>query len=171
VIEVVNAASAVQLRLPLDSPRNGFDTTSTQSGMRAHREQLTPELTSLMYRSKEALPVREPVQPIPENPFSHLKPLDARLVNIFSVPAAQDEGIVVIELFLGISATTEALLRAGVKIKKLYCCEVDPKARAVTKSRANDWLEVYPEFLAPLAWEGFHSFFPQDVELIGHRET
>jgi hypothetical protein len=29
VIEVVNAASAVQLPLPLDSPRNGFATTST----------------------------------------------------------------------------------------------------------------------------------------------
>jgi hypothetical protein len=29
VIEVVNAASAVQLPLPLDSPRNGFATTNT----------------------------------------------------------------------------------------------------------------------------------------------
>jgi len=142
VIEVVNAASAVQLPLPLDSPRNGFDTTSTQFRIRAHREQLTPELTSLMYRSKEALTVREPAQSAPEDPFSHLKPLDARLVDIFSMPAAQDEGIVVVELFSGISATTEALLRAGVKIKKLYCCEIDPKARAVTKSRANDWLQV-----------------------------
>ena len=168
VIEVVNAASAVQLPLPLDSPRNGFDTTSTQFRIRAHREQLTPELTSLMYRSKEALTVREPAQSAPEDPFSHLKPLDARLVDIFSMPAAQDEGIVVVELFSGISATTEALLRAGVKIKKLYCCEIDPKARAVTKSRANDWLQVYPEFLAPSALEGFHSFFPQDVELIGN---
>src|SRR6476620_6241159 len=39
---------------------------------------------------------------------------------------------------------------------------------ATTKSRANDWLQVYPEFLAPAALEGFHSFFPQDVELIGN---
>jgi site-specific DNA-cytosine methylase len=78
------------------------------------------------------------------------------------MPAAQ--GIVVVELFSGISATTEALLRAGVKIKKLYCCEVDPKARVVTKLRANDWLQVYPKFLAPSSLEGFHSFFPQDVD-------
>jgi hypothetical protein len=48
VIEVVNAASAVQLPLPLDSPRNGFATTSTQFRLRAHRSQLAPELTSLM---------------------------------------------------------------------------------------------------------------------------
>jgi phospholipid N-methyltransferase len=44
------------------------------------------------------------------------------------MPAAQEEGLVVVELFLGISATTEALLRLGVKIEKLYCCEIDPKA-------------------------------------------
>jgi site-specific DNA-cytosine methylase len=54
------------------------------------------------------------------------------------MPAAQEEGLVVVELFSGISATTEALLRAGVKIKKLYCCEIDPKAQAVTKARASD---------------------------------
>src|SRR6476619_1572269 len=47
VIEVVNAASAVQLPLPLDSPQNGFATTSTQfRTLRAHRSQLTPELTA-----------------------------------------------------------------------------------------------------------------------------
>jgi hypothetical protein len=44
------------------------------------------------------------------------------------MPTVQKEGQVVVEFFLGISATTEALLRAGVKIKKLYCCEIDSKA-------------------------------------------
>jgi site-specific DNA-cytosine methylase len=71
---------------------------------------------------------------------------------------------VVVELFLGIS--TEPLLRTGVKIKKLYCCKLDPKARAVTKSRANNRLQVFPKFLQPLALEGFYSFLPQNVELI-----
>jgi hypothetical protein len=139
-IRVVNAASAVQLPLPLDSPRNGFATTSTQFRLRAHHSQLTPELTNLMYRSKQALTVSEPVQPRAADPYGHLRPLDARLVDIFSMPAAQEEGLVVVELFSGISATTEALLRAGVKIKKLYCCEIDPKTQAVIKARASDWL-------------------------------
>jgi hypothetical protein len=160
VIEIVNAASAVQLPLPLDSPRNGFATTSTQFRLRAHRSQLTPELTALMYRSKQALTVSEPAQPNAADPYGHLKPLNACLVDIFSMPAAQEEGLVVVELFSGISATTEALLRAGVKIKKLYCCEIDPKARAVTKLRASDWLQVFPELLQPSALEGFHSFLP-----------
>jgi hypothetical protein len=168
VIEVVNAASAVQLPLPLDSPCNGFATTSTQFHLRAHRSQLTPELTSLMYRFKQALTVSEPAQPRAADPYGHLKPLNAHLVDIFSMPAAQEEGLVVVELFLGISATTEALLRAGVKIKKLYCCEIDPKARAVTKSRASDWLQVFLELLQPAALKGFHSFLPQNVELIGN---
>jgi hypothetical protein len=84
------------------------------------------------------------------------------------MPAAQEEGRVVVELFSGISATTEALLRAGVKSKKLYCCGIDPKAQAVTKARASDWLQVVSELLQPSALEVFHSFFPQNVELIGN---
>jgi hypothetical protein len=43
MIEVVDVASAVQLPLPLDSPRNGFATSNTQFRLRAHRSQLTPE--------------------------------------------------------------------------------------------------------------------------------
>jgi hypothetical protein len=109
-----------------------------------------------------------PDQPRTADPYGHLRPLDARLVDIFSMPAAQEEGLVVVELFSDISATTEALLRAGVKIKKLYCCELDPKARAVTKSHANDWLQVFPELLQPSALEGFHSLLSQNVELIGN---
>jgi hypothetical protein len=119
VIEVVNAASAVQLPLSLDSPCNGFATTSTQFRLRAHRSQLTPELTALMYRSKQALMVSVPVLLVAADPYGHLRPLDARVVDIFSIPAAQAEGLVIVELFSGISATTEALLRARVKIKKL----------------------------------------------------
>jgi hypothetical protein len=166
VIEVVNAASAVQLPLPLDSPQNGFATTSTQFRLRAHRSQLTPELTSLMYKSKQALTVSEPVQPRASDPYGHLRPLDARLVDPFSMPAAQEEGLVVVKLFLGTSATTKALLWARVKIKKLYCCKIDPKAQTVIEAHASNWLQVFPELLKPSALEGFHSFFPQNVELI-----
>jgi site-specific DNA-cytosine methylase len=121
-----------------------------------------------MYRSKHALTVSEPVQPRASDPYGHLRLIDACLADIFSMPAAQEEGLVVVELFLGISATTKALLWAGVKTKKLYCCEIDPKAQAVTKARASDWLQVFPELLKPSALECFHSFFPQNVELIGN---
>jgi site-specific DNA-cytosine methylase len=107
-------------------------------------------------------------QPRASDPYGHLRPLDVRLVNIFSMPATQEEGLVVVELFLGISTTTEALLRARVKIKKLYCCEFDPKAQAVTKARATNWLQVFPELLNPSALKGFQSFFSQNVELIGN---
>jgi site-specific DNA-cytosine methylase len=117
-----------------------------------------------MYRSKQALTV--PAQPRAADPYRHLRPLDARLVDIFSMPAAQEEGLVVVELFLGISATTEVSLRAGVKIRKLYCCKLDPKARVVIKSRASNWLQVFPKLLQPSALEGFHSFLPQNVDLI-----
>jgi hypothetical protein len=124
VIEIVNAASAVKLPLPLDSPRNEFATTSTRFRLRAHRSQLTSELTSLMYRSKQALTDSEPAQPRAADLYGHLKPLNGHLVDVFSMPAAQKEGLVVVDLFLGISATTEALLRARVKIKKLTAAKL-----------------------------------------------
>jgi hypothetical protein len=73
-----------------------------------------------MYRSKQALTVSEPLQPRAADPYGHLKPLNAHLVDIFSMPAVQEEGLVVVKLFSGISTTTEALLRAGVNIKKLW---------------------------------------------------
>jgi hypothetical protein len=92
-----------------------------------------------MYRSKQALTVSEPVQPRASDRYGHSRPLDARLVDIFSMPAAQEEGWWMLRVFLGINATTEALLWAGVKIKKLYCCEIDHKAQAVTKARASEW--------------------------------
>jgi hypothetical protein len=82
VIELVNAANAVQLPLPLDSSRNGFATTSTQFRLRAHRSQLAPELTSLMYRSKQALTVSEPAHPRAADPYGHLKPLNGHLLDI-----------------------------------------------------------------------------------------
>jgi hypothetical protein len=89
--KLFNAASAVQLSLPSDNPQNGFATTSTQFRLRAHRSQLNPKLTSLMYRSKQALTVSETVQPKASDPYGHLRPLDAHLVDIFSMPAAQEE--------------------------------------------------------------------------------
>jgi hypothetical protein len=120
-----------------------------------------------MYRSKQALTVSVPEQPRAADPYGHLRPLDARLVDIFFMPAVQEEGLVVVELFSGISATTKALLRAGVKIKRLYCCEIDLKARAVTKLRASERLQVFLELLQPTALKGFHSFLPQNMALIG----
>jgi hypothetical protein len=34
--------------------------------------------------------------------------------------------------------------------------------------RASNWLQVFPELLQPAALEGFYSFLPQNVELIGN---
>jgi hypothetical protein len=91
------------------------------------------------YRSKKALTISVPEQPRVVDPYGHLRRLDARLVHIFSMPTvAQEEGLVVFELFSDISATTEALLKAGLKIRKLYCCKIDPKVGAITKSGASD---------------------------------
>ena len=68
--------------------------------------------------------------------YKHLKPLNWDYVDKHAALSPEKPtGVVVLELFAGIMATTEGLLRNGIKIRKVYACEVDPKAREVAEFR------------------------------------
>ena len=75
-------------------------------------------------RQKEA-----PPPPITLAGYANLRPLDQDIVGVFIESA--ESGLVVVELCAGILASTEALVRMGIKIKQLHCCEIDPAARSV----------------------------------------
>jgi site-specific DNA-cytosine methylase len=53
----------------------------------------------------------------------------------------------VVELCAGIMASTEALIRSGVKIAKLHACEIDPKARSVALTRLEVLSKIWPDRL------------------------
>lgn len=149
-----------------------------------------------MYTFKHSPTVCEPAQRRAADPFKHLRPLDARLEVecIFFYANSVQEGSVIVGLFTGIGAVTEALLRAGVTDQKLvvqeeglvivgtvlghrrhdggvaqgrsqdekaqlYGCKIDPKAWAVIKERASDWLQVFPELLHHLHWKVSTRYF------------
>jgi hypothetical protein len=57
--------------------------------------------------------------------------------------------IVLIELFGDLLATTEAFLRNGIKIRKLYVCKNDPKAREAAKFRLKAFGPHFPRASCP----------------------
>ena len=82
----------------------------------------------------------------------------------------KDEGIVVLSLFGGIGAELEALLRAGVPVRKYYYVENDPVARRVMEYRVRRLHEKYPMLLPKKAVEGFLTALPADIRNVGPRE-
>ena len=63
-------------------------------------------------------------------------------------------------------ASTEALIRMGIKIKQLHCCEIDPAARAVATARLKTLSGIFPDLLAESAFENCFGLLSQDVKLI-----
>ncbi|GAQ93363.1 hypothetical protein KFL_014710010 [Klebsormidium nitens] len=83
-----------------------------------------------------------------------------------SFTESAESGLVVVELCAGIMASTEALIRMGIKIKQLHCCESDQTARAVVMARLKTLSGIFPDLLAESAFENCFGLLPQDVKLI-----
>ena len=75
-------------------------------------------------------------------------PLDQSLVDIHEQTAVNSEGIVIVELCSGLCATTEALVRNGVKVRRVYACEIDPLCRMVAQQRLTTLVQLYPHLIA-----------------------
>jgi site-specific DNA-cytosine methylase len=75
-------------------------------------------------------------------------------------------GLVVVELFFGIMAATEALVRDGIKIQHVYACENEAKSRAVAEERLKVLSAIRPEQLSDEAFAECHAFLPQDIKKI-----
>jgi site-specific DNA-cytosine methylase len=102
--------------------------------------------------------------------YRDLRPLNQDLVDI--TEPLMGQGFVVVELCGGILSATEALIRTGVKIRKLHVYEIDPKARALAAAARLEVLSrTYPELLAPAAFARCFSSFPQDIALIKHKHV
>ena len=65
-------------------------------------------------------------------------------MDIHEQTAVNNTGIVVIELCSGLCATTEALVRNGIKVRKLYACEIDALSRDVAQQRLATLVKLFP---------------------------
>jgi len=95
--------------------------------------------------------------------------LDTSVVGPAFYPAAEQEGIVLIELCGGIGAMLEALLQYGVRIKSYYYVDIDPVARDVMRYRLDNFSGRYPDQF-PITAHTSAFDLPQDVRQVT-RET
>jgi hypothetical protein len=103
--------------------------------------------------------------------YAHLKPLYWDYVDQHKELRPENPSrIVLIELFEGLLATSEAFLRNGIKIRKLYVCKNDPKAREAAKFRLEAFSLIFPKLLALDAWAKCFTTLPQDIRKISKED-
>ena len=93
-------------------------------------------------------------------------PLDSNFVDIHEQTAVNSSGIVVLELCSGLCATTEALVRSGIKIRKVYACEIDSLSREVAQQRLATLVKLFPHLITSEAIATCHNTLPHDVSAI-----
>jgi hypothetical protein len=132
------------------------------------------EVTALFDRSvwAPATPV-EPMLPIAHPAYLHICPLDVGMVDKRTPMSDTSTDMVVVELFPGLMATSEALLRQGVRIQNVYACEGDATSRLIDAQRLALLHTTYPEQLSKDAIRECHSHLPAHAIQItwGHVAT
>jgi site-specific DNA-cytosine methylase len=149
------------------SPSNPQEVQEAQRRIADFQGRSVPEITGLFDRSMVALKT-PPARVLPvENPaYQHIRPLNNGSVDKRHVLSAASLGMVVVELCSGLGATTEALLRQGVKIRKLYACENDAKTRLVNEERLATFCKIYPKQISEEAVIDAHTHLPHDIRRI-----
>ena len=89
--------------------------------------------------------------------------VDATPVPIQCVTGMIDNGVSILELFGGLSAGVEALLRQGVSVHKYIYCDTSVSARAISRHRLEFLTCKYPFQFPHSAWAGAFSTLPPDV--------
>jgi hypothetical protein len=149
------------------SPSNPQEVQEAQRRIADFQGRSVPEITGLFDGSMAAL--RTPsarVNPVENPTYKHIRPLDTGLVDKRHVLSAASSGMVVVELCSGLGATTEALLRQGVKIRKVYACENDEKMRFINEERLATFCKVYPQQISEDAVNDAHTHLPHDIRRI-----
>jgi hypothetical protein len=125
------------------------------------------EITDLFDCSMAALRTPPaPVLPVEHPAYKHIRPLDTGLVDKRHVLSAASSDMVVVELCSGLGATTEALLRQGVKVRKVYACENDAKMRLINEERLATFCKLYPKQISEEGVIDAHTHLPQDIRQI-----
>ena len=88
-------------------------------------------------------------------------------MDIHEQTAVNSSGIVVLELCSGLCATTEALVRNGVKVRKVYACEIDSLSREVAQQRLATLVKLFPHLITSRSNHATcHDTLPHDVSEI-----
>ena len=170
---IIRGGSAAVMPLHIKYPKSRLEAEDTRRHLDQYNTQLMTVTTEIFDRSVRALAMpAAPPRPIKDPTYQFLRPLNQNLIDKRAVLDMGGPGLVVIELFSGLMATTEALLRCGLKVRRVYACELDPKARTVAQYRLEKLHELYPELLSTESYSNVHGALPDDIQHItrGHIE-
>ncbi|KAJ9519684.1 hypothetical protein QJQ45_013313 [Haematococcus lacustris] len=78
-------------------------------------------------------------------------------------PAVAAEGVVLLELFGGLGAGLEMLLRNGVRVQRYIYCDTSPACRQLMRHRLSHLFATYPGLLPHPAHANAFTTLPQDV--------
>jgi hypothetical protein len=89
--------------------------------------------------------------------------IDTSIATDTFLPAAQGDGITLWEMFGGLGAGLEMMLRNGFKIRRYLYSDISPDAQAVMKHRLIQLAAKYPNQLDECATERAFTDLPMDV--------
>ena len=170
---VIRGYVGAVMPLHIKTPISRLEAETARRRLDQYNTELMTVTTDIFDRSVRALAMpAAPPRPIRNPAFQHIRPLDQSLIDKRAVLDVAGPGLVVIELFSGLMATTEALVRSGLKVRKVYACELDKKAQKVAEFRLGKLHEMYPGLLSPEAFSNVHGALPDNIQDVtrGHIE-
>jgi hypothetical protein len=162
-----SASTEIARLLQIPTSQNAIDVDNARFCMHHFEEKLFKEATGLYDLSKSKLEAAPPPpRPVSVKTYQHLRTLDTSMIDLRGPLSKKGPGLVVLELFFGIMATTEALVRCGAKVRKVYACEIEFRTREVAQRRLTTLSTIRPEQLRREAIHGTHIHLPQDIQVI-----
>jgi hypothetical protein len=79
------------------------------------------------------------------------------------------EGIAILELFGGIGIGFEALLQSGMVVRRYFYVDVDLIAMQVATLRMMEFIAIFPQQFATIAWKANFTFLPFDIQIIQNK--
>jgi predicted aspartyl protease len=144
--EEVYSGSALVMPI-VDMPKNKFECWANRLHYQDYHRQFVSELA--LSCSQLALSALKEIKATPSliflDGYRDLRPLNQDLIAI--AEPAMNPCLIIVELCGGILSATEALNRTGIKIQKLYVCEIDPEARTLAAARLPVLSKMFPELL------------------------
>ena len=89
--------------------------------------------------------------------------IDTSIVANAFFQAADNEGVVLMELFGGMCAGLEMCLKMGIRVKKYLYCDISPHAQAIADYRVIQLHDQHPTLLPLAALRGYREVLPQEV--------
>ena len=122
-----------------------------------------PHLLDLVALHAFSSPPPEPIPSLQLDKSSPVPGLDPSPVPLSQLSDLHDIGVTAVELFGGISAGLEMLLRSNIPVRRYIYCDNSPMSQLASRHRCAQMTQLYPALFPLSAWQSAYTTLPQDV--------